>query len=300
MILFRKVSFWLALAGVASAGLLIHQLRAQLHEPVPPPPVTPPTKPFPDAVGAAGLVEALGENTAVGVPAPALVAAVHVRVWDRVEAGQPLLQLDDRDVRARLATLQSEVAVAEASLARLAGQVSRLEAVSDPRAISREELLQRRSDVAVARAQLEAARAAVAQQEVLLDRLVVRAPRDGTILQVSTRAGEYAAPGAATPPILLGYLDSVQIRADVDEQLAPRIRPGARAIGRVKGAAETPIALEFARIEPAIVPKRSLTGASNERVDTRVLQVLFTCPNTPEHPLYVGQQIDLFIEALPQ
>lgn len=300
MILFRKLSFWLALAGLTSAGLLIHQLRAQLHEPVPPPPITPPAKPFPHAIGATGLVEALGENTAVGVPLPALVAAVHVRVWDRVEAGQPLLQLDDADARAQLATLRSQVAVAEASLARLADQASRLEAVSDPRAISREELLQRRSDVAVAGAQLEAARAAVAQQEVHLDRLTVRAPRAGTILQVSTRAGEYVTPGGATPPIVLGHVETVQIRADVDEQLAPRIRDGARAIGRVKGAADTPLELEFARIEPVLLPKRSLTGASNERVDTRVLQVLFTTPNTRERPLYIGQQIDLFIEALPR
>lgn len=297
MILFRKLSFWLAMGGLLSVGLLVHRLRAQLDEPVPPLPLAAPTKPFAGAIGAAGLVEALGENVAVSVPVSGVVLSVEVAVWDKVEAGEPLLQIDDREARAYLATLRSQVTVAEASLARITGQAERLEAVVDSRAVAREELIVRRSDVAVAMAQLEAARAAVHQQEVLLDRLTVRAPRAGTILQVNTRPGEYATPGNATPPLLLGELDTVQIRADVDEQLAPRIRPGAKAVGYLKGMPDHPFELAFTRIEPAIIPKRSLTGASNERVDTRVLQVLFTCSNRSDHPLYVGQQIDLFIDA---
>jgi RND family efflux transporter MFP subunit len=300
MIIFKKLSFWLAIAGLLGTGLLINQLRGQLNQPVPPPPVMPPEKPFANAIGASGIVEALGENTALGAPVAALVSAVNVQVWDHVEAGQALLQLDDREARARLRTLRAQVDIADASLKRLEGQVSRLEAVTDQRAISREELLQRRSDVDVARAQLESALAAVSEQEVHIGRLTVRAPAAGTILQVNTRAGEYVVPGSATPPILLGQLDVVQVRADVDEQLAPKVRAGARAIGRVKGSQDEPIELAFSRIEPAIIPKRSLTGASTERVDTRVLQVLFTSSNNPDRPLYVGQQIDLFIEIQPQ
>lgn len=60
----------------------------------------------------------------------------------------------------------------------------------------------------------------------------------------------------------------MQVRADVDEQIAPRVRPGARATGFIKGDSTHPIPLEFVRIEPFITPKRSLTGASIERVDT--------------------------------
>jgi HlyD family secretion protein len=45
-----------------------------------------------------------------------------------------------------------------------------------------------------------------------------------------------------------------------------------------------------------VIPKRSLTGASTERVDTRVLQVIYRFPNTLGRPVYVGQQVDLFIE----
>jgi hypothetical protein len=45
-----------------------------------------------------------------------------------------------------------------------------------------------------------------------------------------------------------------------------------------------------------VVPKKSLTGDSNERVDTRVLQALYRF-DRKELPIYVGQQMDVFIEA---
>lgn len=296
MIVLRKLSFWLACLGLAAALGLVFRLRGALLEPVPPPPVPAPAKPFAKGIGASGLVESIRENTLVGVPQAGLVTEVHVKVWDRVAAGQPLLQLDERELRAQLGTQRAQVVVAEAALARLRDQLARLEAVGDARAVSAEEIKTRRSDVAVAGAQLDAARAAVAQTEALLARLVIRAPVAGTVLQVNVRAGEYIAPTAPTPPLVVGAIDEVQVRADVDEQLAPRVRSGARAVGYIKGAAGEPIALEFVRIEPFVVPKRSLTGSSIERVDTRVLQVIYKFPNPPKRPVYVGQQMDLFIE----
>lgn len=296
MILFRKVSFWLACLGVAASVSLVLRMHGALAEPVPKTPVPAPTKPFARGIGASGLVESIRENTLIGVPQPGLVTAVHAKVWDKVEAGQPLLQLDDRELRAALGSQRAQIAVAEATLTRLRDQLGRLEAVGDARAVSAEEIKTRRSDVAVAAAQVEAARATAAQTEALLARLTVRAPIAGTILQVNVRAGEYAAPTAAQAPLVLGAIDEVQVRADVDEQLAPRVRAGAKAVGYIKGAAAEPIPLEFVRIEPFVVPKRSLTGSSIERVDTRVLQVIYKFPNTATRPVYVGQQMDLYIE----
>jgi len=297
MILFRKISFWLALVGLFLAGQLVIRLRAGLTEPVTPPPVAPPVKPFATAIAASGLVEARRENTLIGVPAPGLVTAVHVKVWDRVEPGAPLLQLDDRDLRAALRTQQAGVLVAEAVLKKARTPLARLEELHKSGAVTDDDLDARRNDVAVAEAQLAAARAAVAQTEALIERLTVRAPIAGTVLQVNVRAGEYISTlGTSTPPLVLGHIDEVQVRADVDEQVAPRVKPGRRAIGYLKGDTTHPIEMTFVRIEPFVIPKKSLTGASTERVDTRVLQVIFTFPNKPDRPVYVGQQMDLYIE----
>lgn len=55
--------------------------------------------------------------------------------------------------------------------------------------------------------------------------------------------------------------------------------------------------MKFERIEPYVISKVSLTGASTERVDTRVLQVIYSLRRPANPPIYVGQQVDVFIEA---
>jgi RND family efflux transporter MFP subunit len=296
MSIFRKVSFYLAIVGLVAAGVMVWRLRA--NEPVCPPPVAPPVKPAGRALAAAGLVEARRENTSIGVPVAGLVTEVCVKVWDRVTAGQPLLKLDDRDLRASLLTEQANITVAESTLRRIQDQYQRTRklALCQPPIVSEDEVETRSNDVAVAEAQLQAARAGVAQTQALLERLIVRASIDGTILQVNVRAGEYASPTATSAPVLLGSIDEVQIRADVDEQLAPRVKAGQNAVGFLKGDATHPIPLQFIRIEPYVIPKVSLTGSSTERVDTRVLEVIYAFKNQSDRPVYVGQQMDVYIK----
>ena len=95
--------------------------------------------------------------------------------------------------------------------------------------------------------------------------------------------------------MILGETDHLQIRADVDEQNAPLVVANEPAVAFLKGDTKNPITLRFVRIEPYVVPKKSLTGDSTERVDTRVLQIIFEF-DRPGTPVYVGQQMDVFIQ----
>jgi HlyD family secretion protein len=294
MFLLKKFSLWAALVGIAAVIVLVGKTTTA--EPMPALPLAPAEKIFPRAIASSGLVESLRENISIGVPVAALVTAVHVAVWDKVEAGAPLFQLDDRELRAQLPALNAELRVQETQLARARRLSARTEALRASRGVSEDEADSRRDELAIQEARVASAHAAITQTEALIERLTVRAPTAGTVLQVNTRAGEYAAPSSATAPILLGSIGDVQVRADVDEQLAPRVAPGSPAVGYLKGDTRQPITLEFVRIEPYVVPKRSLTGSSAERVDTRVLQVIYKFPNDVNRRLYVGQQMDLFIE----
>jgi multidrug efflux pump subunit AcrA (membrane-fusion protein) len=146
------------------------------------------------------------------------------------------------------------------------------------------------------RAQTEAM---LARSKVGLDLLITRAPSAGRVLQVNVREGEYVTPsGTMEPMILLGQVDRLHLRADVDEDNATRVRENCTAVAYPKGRQDLKIPLKFVRIEPYIVPKRSLGGDSSERVDTRVLQVIFEFDQQTV-PVYVGQQLDVFIEAEP-
>ena len=303
----RRISFWLAIAGVL---MTIATLWGAKEKPVAPPPLeAPPSNPYSSTVAASGIIEAVNENVRVAPPVSGLVTQVHVVVGDQVKQGQPLFQLDDRELRARLQTRQDSIPSAVARideqkirLKDLMDQLGRLQAVEDRRAVSQDDIQRKWHEVEGAKRSLIRAKADVRlaktqrdEAKILLDRLSVRAPRAGTILQVNVRAGEYAMVGAQDPYILLGDTESLQVRADIDEVNAPLVQPENPAVAYLKGSTERSIPLQFTRIEPYIVPKRSLTGDNRERVDTRVLQVIYRF-DKPDFPVYVGQQVDVFIE----
>jgi HlyD family secretion protein len=68
------------------------------------------------------------------------------------------------------------------------------------------------------------------------------------------------------------------------------------AVGEVRGNPDYHAALKFVRIEPYVIPKKSLTGDTTERVDTRVLQIIYSLQGA-KIPIYAGQQMDVFIDA---
>jgi RND family efflux transporter MFP subunit len=262
---------------------------------MPAPPIPPVTKPALHAIAASGVVEARNENTNIGVPVPGLLTSLNVKVWQQVKKDDVLMQLDDRELQAQALTQTAQIHVAKASVKRLEDQLTRLQSVASSGAVTLDEISTRKNDVEVARAQLASAEAIREQTKLLIDRLTIRAPINATILQINTRVGEYVSVNSKQAAMVLGQIDLLQVRADVDEQLAPRVAEHMNAQAWIKGDSAHPMELEFVRIEPFIVPKVSLTGSSAERVDTRVLQVIFTLKPNLNRKIYVGQQMDLFL-----
>jgi len=148
-----------------------------------------------------------------------------------------------------------------------------------------------------AEAKLEQAKAALEGARVDLDKTVTRAPIDGAILKVNVRLGEYAAAGVLSNPLITtGSIDPLHIRVDIDEADAWRVRPGNSAVARLRGNSAIVAGLSFVRFEPYVLPKRSLTDDTSERVDTRVLQAIYAF-HPSDFPAFVGQQVDVFIKA---
>ncbi|MBX3441481.1 MAG: HlyD family secretion protein [Planctomyces sp.] len=153
-------------------------------------------------------------------------------------------------------------------------------------------------DKLLARAKIEQAEAEVVQVETQLARLQVQAPVAGEVLQVNVRPGEFVGAPPGQPLIVLGNVNTLHVRVDIDEYDIPRFRPGAPATATLRGDPTVKFNLTFRRVEPYVVPKRSLTGDNTERVDTRVLQVIYEIEPGPIR-LYVGQQLDAFVDAEP-
>jgi multidrug resistance efflux pump len=152
-------------------------------------------------------------------------------------------------------------------------------------------------DLAIAKAAIDMARAQVDQTKKDLERLLVTAPKDGVVLQVNVRTGEYVGTPPSQALVVLGDIHKkVHVRVDIDEHDIPRFKSGVPAKASVRGAPQERYSMTFQRVEPYVIPKKSLTGDNTERVDTRVLQVIYEL-DTTGRPIYVGQQLDVFIDV---
>lgn len=310
MIVLKRLSVWLALAGVGFAAWVL--MGANQKDPMPQPISEPPRAPYQRTVAASGIIEAVNENVRIAPPIAGLITKVFVKVGDQVTEQAPLFQLDNRELRAQLLTreaaippLQAQIDEQKYKIGDLETQLQRLQSIHDERAVSEDDLKRTWYALEMAKggdqrlhASLKQAKAQRDEVAILLERLTVRAPRSGTILQVNIRAGEYATLGSSEPLMLLGETEQLQIRADVDEVNAPLVPPQAPAVASIKSLGSEKIPLTFVRIEPYVIPKKSLTGENTERVDTRVLQIIYRFKR-PSFPVYAGQQVDVFIERKP-
>ncbi len=306
----KKVKILPILAAVGLVLATAVAMRSNTKKPEAVPIAQPAEAPYKSYLGGAGIVEASNDNISIGTSTAGIVKTVFVKVGDKAKAGQSLFQIDDRELRADLLLKKADLAktagALEEALASQKDTASQYALVKDAQvsAVSVDETQKRKyaaalgdAKVVSARAAVQAAQADLAATQTAIDRLTVRAPMAGEVLQVNVRPGEYAATGALdTPLVRLGSMEQLHIRADIDENDAWRFKPNTRATAFLRGNRDIKAEVTFTRVEPYITPKTSLTGSSSERVDTRVLQVIYSFDRTTL-PVYVGQQMDIFIET---
>jgi RND family efflux transporter MFP subunit len=273
----------------------------------------PAESPFPSSVSGSGLIEASSRNIAIGSFLAGIVAEVAVVEGQWAERGMVLFTLDRRTAEADLRiaerdleAAQARIAEGQAELADREDQLRRVQKLKTGEVVTEDRRMRLEYAARAARAQLgaaeamrEVARARVGAAAVTLEKLTVRAPTAGRVLKVNVRPGEFVVAGETeTPPVLLGNDSPLHVRVQVDENDLWRFRPGAAAEAVIRGNREIRFPLSFVRVEPYVQPKRSLTGDTMERIDTRVLEVIYRF-DPGERPVYIGQQVDVFIEAGP-
>jgi len=285
----------LAVAGIGFGVATV----VQGNKVIPPaPPVAEPAQaPYQTFVAGSGIVEASNENIGIGTQVAGLVTKICVQVGSHVRAGDPLFTIDDRATLAQIAQQEAALQVAEATVNQATNQLALAQNLTDRRALSVQEVTSRRDAVAVAEAKLAQSRADLQASQTNLKLLTVRAPVDGEVLQLNIHLGEFAPTGVlATPLVLFGRTDPLWLLVDVDESDSWRVKAGAPAEAFLRGNKNIKVPLKFVRFQPDVVPKTSLTGDTTERVDTRVLQVIYSF-DRGDLPIYVGEQMDVFVEA---
>ncbi len=144
--------------------------------------------------------------------------------------------------------------------------------------------------------------------KALLAKYSIRAPVDGVVLAVRTAEGAFVGPQGAygtytqgyNPVIVMGYPQEpyLQVRCYIDEILVPRLPPPPqmRAQMQIRGS-NVRVPLEFERIQPYTTPKIELSDQRTERVDVRVLPVLFKFKPPQDLKVYPGMLVDVYVET---
>jgi HlyD family secretion protein len=155
-------------------------------------------------------------------------------------------------------------------------------------------------------AQQQALQKAAEAANATLAKYTLRAPADGIVLAVNATVGSYVGPQGSynaytqasnNPLLVLGSSsEHLQVRCYVDEILIPRLPlpDEIKAEMSIRGS-KTRVPLQFVRVEPYVTPKISLSDQRQERVDVRVLPVIFRFDNDESIKLYAGQLVDVYI-----
>ncbi|GBH27498.1 HlyD family secretion protein [Burkholderia vietnamiensis] len=160
-------------------------------------------------------------------------------------------------------------------------------------------------DVRNQRAQVVALRRAADAAAALLARYTLRAPADGTVLAMNAARGSYPSPQgiydtytrASAPVAVLGApVDRLQVRCYIDEILIPQL-PDLHALKAHMFVRGTSVEadLQFVRVQPYVTPKIELSDQRTERVDVRVLPLIFRIVPNRNVRLFPGQIVDVYV-----
>lgn len=145
--------------------------------------------------------------------------------------------------------------------------------------------------------QLNVARSNLWSAEVGLEKLKIRAPIAGTVLQVNARLGELAAPSSPEPLVVLGDLSALRVRAELDERDIGEVKIGQQVVVRADAFPGRDFHGKVASIAPIVQAGRINSPNSRNLTDFDVTQVKIDL--TDPGPLLVGMKVDVYFERSP-
>lgn len=279
--------------------------------------------------------EAVKKGTVLLVIDDSIQRATTAQLKAQAQAAYVLLQeLKAAPRKESLDVVVAQVVSAQAILkgAEDAYEKQRVAYAIDPKSISRNQLDSAAAAVATASANVEvalrqrdlskagawvyqirnqqrlydAAQSAYLSAAALLAKYTLRAPTDGLVLAINPAVGSLVSTQGIfdtytqgmNPVLVLGSSEDVhlQVRCFVDEVLVPRLPgPATMKAQMAPRGSNVRIPLEYVRIQPVLSPKIQLSDQRRERVDVRVLPIIFRLTKPKGVTLYPGQLVDIFI-----
>jgi HlyD family secretion protein len=298
------LSFIGLIAGLVNAYILGIEKKPQ------PPAFNPASNPYAHGIYAEGIIESYqtnGTNINMYPEVPGTITKILIAEGKIVNNGSPLILIDDSVQRATVAQQKAQIEFASASLKSAQDQLDKQikSHELEPRSVSKNDLDNAENVVNVAKANVEVMRKQYELAQTLLSKYTIKAPIDGVILSINVAVGSYISSqgaygtytGAFNPIIVMGSSQAYMgVRCYIDEILISRLPQPSQMDARmsVRGT-NISIPLEYVRVQPYVSPKIELSNQRAERVDVRVLPVIFRFDQQKDLHLYPGQLVDVYI-----
>ncbi len=180
-----------------------------------------------------------------------------------------------REARDRIKSLEANVAAKRDAYQKIASR----EDIDAPGRLE--------SGLTIARAELALARRA-------FDKTRVRAPFDGTVLNVFARVGETVGPDAGRPLLAFGDLSHLRVRAEVEERDVDKVRVGQRVIVKADAYPDREFEGTVTEVASALGSPRITSRGPRRPNDVDVLEVVADLDGSP--PLLTGMRVDVFFK----
>lgn len=141
---------------------------------------------------------------------------------------------------------------------------------------------------------LSAGRAELSAAEAALERTRIRAPFDGTVLQVFAQEGELAAASPEQPMVIVGDLSRLRVRAEVEERDASRVQVGQEVVLKTDAYPEREFTGKVATVAQAMRPPKLAQRGPRRPNDLDTLEVVIDV--APGSALMPGMRVDAFFK----
>lgn len=269
--------------------------------------------PYENGIYATGIIESdqqQGSNINIYPEVAGRVLQINVKDGDNVKKGAPLLSLDDTVQRKIVDKDAAQFSYAKANLKLTQAQYERyLKAYQiDKQSVSKSALDNALQTFEMAKENVKVTEAQYLSDQALLEKYRITAPVAGIIFRVVAAVGGYVSSQGAydtytqslLPVVQMGVVSpDLYVRCFVDEILIPKLPKAFQLEARlfIRGEKNAGIPIHFVRLQPYTIPNIQLSSQRIERVDVRVLPLIFKFKKPEQLAIYPGQLVDIYIKG---
>ncbi len=143
--------------------------------------------------------------------------------------------------------------------------------------------------------QLSVARSEYNEARSVLDKMTLRAPIDGTVLEVNVRVGELVSPNLPQPPVQLADLSSLCVRGELDERDIASVKPRQAVIVKATALPGREFEGAVSSIPPLVEPGRLEQSGSRNQSNVDVVRIEVELKAAEE--LMTGMKVDIYFRT---